>query len=104
MFEGEEHALGKKLRLPLPVYSLQLSRQAERVLRRMAHREPLLYERVAHALDDLERDPFQGRVLKGQLKGRYSYRVGSYRMIYLVRRQKLLVLVVDIGHRRDIYR
>jgi mRNA interferase RelE/StbE len=55
-------------------------------------------------LDDLERDPFQGKPLTGELKGRYSYRVGSYRIVYLIRRHELLVLVIDVGHRRDIYR
>ena len=88
----------------MAAYKLELSNQAERVIRRMAEREPALYQRVAGALDDLRRDPHQGKPLKGELRGRYSYRVGSYRIVYLVRRQELLVLVIDIGHRRDIYR
>jgi mRNA interferase RelE/StbE len=70
----------------------------------MMEREPALYQRVAKTLDDLERDPFQGKPLTGELKGRYSYRVGSYRIVYLIRRHELLVLVIDVGHRRDIYR
>lgn len=70
----------------------------------MAQREPALYRRVARALDDLGQDPFQGKALKGKLQGRYSYRVGSYRILYLIRRHALLVIVIDIGHRRDIYR
>ena len=88
----------------MAAYKLELSNQAERVIRRMAEREPALYQRVAGALDDLRRDPHQGKPLKGELKGRYSYRVGSYRIIYLVHQQQLRVLVIDIGHRRDIYR
>jgi len=88
----------------LAAYKVELSNQAERALRRIAEREPALYPRVASALDDLQRDPYQGKPLKGELKGRYSYRVGSYRVVYVVRRQELLVLIIDIGHRRDIYR
>ena len=88
----------------MAAYKLELSNQAERVIRRMAEREPALYQRVAGALDDLRRDPHQGKPLKGELKGRYSYRVGSYRIVYLIRQRELLVLVIDIGHRRDIYR
>lgn len=85
-------------------YNLELSNQAERVLQKIAKREPVLYERLARALDDLEQNPFQGKPLKGQLEGHYSYRVGSYRILYLIRRDQLLVIVIDIGHRRDIYR
>lgn len=88
----------------MPAYSVELSRQAEGVLRRMARREPALYRRVAGALSDLERDPFRGKPLKGELKGRYSYRVGSYRILYLIRRRRLKVLVIDVGHRRAVYR
>ena len=88
----------------MAAYKLELSNQSERIIRRMAEREPALYERVARALDDLGRDPFQGKPLRGELKGRYSYRVGTYRIIYLIRAHELLVLVIDIGHRRDIYR
>ena len=70
----------------------------------MAQREPELYRRVARTLDDLERHPFQGKALKGRLADRYSYRIGSYRIIYLIRNRALLVIVIDLGHRRDIYR
>ena len=85
-------------------YKLELTRQAESVLERMARRDPELYRRMALVLDDLQRDPFQGKPLKGQLKGRYSYRVGMHRIIYTIFRNELLVVVIDIGHRRDIYR
>jgi len=88
----------------LPSYRLELTGQAEKALRQIAEREPVLYARVAQALDELEQDPFQGKPLKGQLRGRYSYRIGSYRVLYIIRRQQLVVVVMDIGHRRDIYR
>ena len=87
-----------------PSYKLELSAHAEHILRKMAQREPEMYRRLAHALDALVRDPGQGKALKGELKGRYSYRVGTYRILYLVRHHELLILVIDIGHRRDIYR
>ena len=85
-------------------YKLELTHQAESVLDRMVHREPELYKRVVQVLEDLQSDPFLGKPLKGPLKGRYSYRIGAYRIIYAIFRQKLLVIVIDIGHRRDIYR
>ena len=85
-------------------YKLELTRQAESILRRIADLEGSLYQRIANVLDALETDPFQGKALKGTLKGFYSYRVGSYRVIYRIFQSRLLVIVIDIGHRRDIYR
>jgi mRNA interferase RelE/StbE len=88
----------------LETYKLFLSDTAKKVLRKIEAREPALYRRVAAAFDDLERDPYQGKILKGELKGRYSYRVGDYRILYVIRRRELIVYVIDVGHRRDVYR
>ncbi len=85
-------------------YKLELTHQAESILERLVKREPELAKRLIQALDELEEDPFQGKPLKGELKGLYSYRVGSYRVVYQIRKHELLVIVIDIGHRRDIYR
>ncbi|MBI4115342.1 MAG: type II toxin-antitoxin system RelE/ParE family toxin [Candidatus Omnitrophica bacterium] len=84
-------------------YKLVLSDHATNVLKRMAAREPQLYQRVVNALSDLEKDPFQGKLLKGELRGKYSYRVGDYRIIYRVHKHELLVLIIDVGHRRQVY-
>lgn len=45
-----------------------------------------------------------GRPLLGELTGFWRYRVGDYRVICDVRDEALIVLVVDVGHRREIYR
>jgi mRNA interferase RelE/StbE len=31
-------------------------------------------------------------------------RVGDYRMVYAIEDDRLIVLVIDVGHRRDVYR
>ena len=49
-------------------------------------------------------NPYQGKALRGEFTGKYSYRLGSYRIIYKLRKGELLVIIIDIGHRRDIYK
>jgi mRNA interferase RelE/StbE len=95
---------GKTLSVPLKHYKLELTDQAVGVLEKIAKHDPQLYRRFVNVLDALEHDPFSGKALKGELKGHYSYRVGSYRVIYRIYRDQLLVIVIDIGHRREIYR
>lgn len=85
-------------------YKLEFTRQAEEALAKIARYDRALYSRLVNVLDSLEKDPFTGKPLKGELKGLYSYRISSFRIIYKVYRQALLVIVVDIGHRREIYR
>ena len=59
-----------------------------------------LRERVACADDPRS----SGKPLAGQLAGLWRYRVGDYRVICQIEDGKLLILVVTIGHRGDIYR
>ena len=57
---------------------------------------------IAKKLESVE-DPRRFGKPYLSIKGAWRYRVGDYRMVYLVRNEKLVVLVVKIGHRRDIY-
>lgn len=44
-----------------------------------------------------------GKSLKGLMKGLWRYRVGNYRIISQIQDENILILVVRIGHRGDIY-
>ena len=44
-----------------------------------------------------------GKGLKADLAGLWRYRVGHYRILCQIRDGELLVLVVAVGHRRDVY-
>lgn len=62
-------------------------------------------QRVAQKVDTLALEPRPSGVEK--LKGRdtrYRLRLGDYRIIYEVHDQVLLILVIRIGHRREVYR
>jgi mRNA interferase RelE/StbE len=58
-----------------------------------------LRERVADA-----KDPRQfGKPLRMNLAGLWRYRVGDYRLICRIEEDRVVVLVLQIGHRREIY-
>lgn len=78
--------------------------QAEKVYRRLFLRDRALFERIYNALQALKAAPHIGKGLKDKLKGKYSVRVGVYRIIYSIEKQEVTVYVFDIGHRREIYR
>ena len=63
-----------------------------------------LRRKILAAIDALSGDPRPGgcKKLAGQETSRI--RVGDYRIIYGIHNQVLLVIVVDIGYRREIYR
>lgn len=45
-----------------------------------------------------------GRPLHGNLKRYWRYRVGDYRLFCEIEDEKVIVIVVEIGHRREVYR
>ena len=61
-------------------------------------------ERVIDAIDGLGEEPLAGALLKGGLLGLRRLRVGNYRIVYEVRDDNLVVLVVRVAHRREAYR
>jgi mRNA interferase RelE/StbE len=86
-------------------WNLELSPRAQQQLdkldRTTARRiSKFLYERVGRL-----NDPRQlGEPLMGTLRGFWRYRVGDYRIICTLERERLVVLVLRIGHRRDVYK
>ena len=54
----------------------------------------------------LRANPYFGtniKKLKGEFDGYYRYRIGDYRLFYLVEEEKVLVLVVDVRYRQGVY-
>ena len=62
-------------------------------------------ERIARAIDGLAFQPRPSGCKKLEAADRlWRIRAGDYRIVYEIRDDVLLVLVIRIGHRRDIYR
>ncbi len=58
---------------------------------------------LREGLEQIAKDPTTGKPLKHELKGRWSYPVGDYRIIYRIYRSEVVVLILAVGHRRNIY-
>ncbi|MGH7966644.1 MAG: type II toxin-antitoxin system RelE family toxin [Candidatus Binatia bacterium] len=83
-------------------YTVELSNRAKRDLASLSAE---LQTRIIKALRTLETNPRPSGIekLKGE-NNAYRLRVGDYRILYEVYDKVLLVLVVKIGHRREVYR
>ena len=82
-------------------YSIRIKQSAARELRRIAGADRT---RIAAAIDRLAETPHLGAPLKGELRGLRRLRAGDYRVVYEIRDEELVVLVVRVAHRRDVYR
>ncbi len=82
-------------------YSISIKQSAAKALEKIARDERL---RIISAIDQLGENPAAGSVLKGEFSGLRRIRVGNYRVVYEVQDQQLVILVIRIGHRREVYR
>ena len=51
----------------------------------------------------LSSNPFIGKKMRGEYDEHYTYRIWPYRIIYEIKKKKLIVLIVAVGHRQGIY-
>lgn len=63
----------------------------------------LIESRIDKNLVNTENPRLYGKALTGNLYNYRRYRVGNYRIIAEIKDNELIVLVVDVGHRRKIY-
>ena len=55
----------------------------------------------------LKKNPFYGtniKKLKGNYEGTYRYRLGNYRLFYVIDNDKIIVIVTTISHRQNAYK
>lgn len=84
-----------------PTYQVELLRSAAKEL---AALPKAIQQRIASVIDNLSNDPRPPGTKALQGDGKYlRIRVGDYRVIYHVADDRLVVLVVKVGHRRDVY-
>ena len=66
-----------------------------------------LYTKIKNIVyPQLKLNPFYGtniKKLKGEFEGYYRYRIGNYRLFYLIVNDKVLVAIVDFRHRQNAY-
>ena len=54
-------------------------------------------------LEGCENPRLHGKALTANNAGKWRYRIGDYRLICLIKDNKLIILAMTVGHRRDIY-
>lgn len=83
------------------MYAVEFLPSAARVLSKL---EPPVRRRIARRIDRLAEDPRGDAVKLRGVDDVWRARAGDYRILYQVEDDRLRILVIRIGHRRDVYR
>lgn len=84
-------------------YHVEVIASAKKSLKNI---ESQYVKKILHRIDMLEIDPrhHQGSIKISGKENTYRTRAGKYRIVYEIYDQKVLVLVVNVDHRKDVYR
>lgn len=81
-------------------YEIVLTEESQRFLKKC---DKAFKNRILDKLEELEKDPRLGKPLTANLAGLWSLRIGDHRAIYQIRDNELLIIIIRIGSRKNIY-
>lgn len=84
----------------MPKYTAVLSKKAQKQLDKLSDN---IAEPIIDAIARLEENPRPAGYKKLKGRGGYRIRIGNYRIIYDIFDTELIVDVITLGHRKDIY-
>ena len=82
------------------MYEIIFRTPAENFLKKLDNSER---KEIFQKIKKLSENPFLGKALTGSLSGFWRLRIGKYRLIYEIKNKELIVVVLDIGHRKNVY-
>ena len=83
-------------------YRIEVSATAEKQIRKLDRSDQIRVLRAIQALSKEPRPPGT-RKLRGYADV-FRVRIGVYRIIYSLEQDRLLIIILKVGHRRDVYR
>jgi len=82
-------------------FQIKWKKSAVKSLKRLTKK---VREKIVDKIEELSHNPFYGEKLKGTELDLRRLRIGEYRVIYLVEKEKLYILIIKIGLRGDVYK
>ncbi len=83
------------------MYRIQILKSADKTLRNLPNKTR---RKIALLINSLSQNPRPSSCKKLKNSEFYRIRVGDYRILYTIEDDILVVLIIKIGHRKDIYR
>lgn len=88
----------------MATYRVEVSNRARKALRKIDHTQArIILGWVSKHLEGCHNPRAWGKPLTGDKKGYWRYRVGLYRLIAEIEDSVLRIVIVGVGHRKDIY-
>jgi len=85
-------------------YRVEWSNRAQKQMRKFDKSISELILRWVHKhLDDCSNPRQYGKALTANHAGQWRYRIGDYRLIAEIEEEKIIILILSVGHRKEVY-
>ena len=86
------------------MYDVVISKQALKAIRKLDKQIALaLLSWIEKNLKGTDDPRIHGKALKGKLSPFWRYRVGDYRILASIEDKKLTIIIITVGHRKEVY-
>ena len=86
------------------IYSVETTERFDKEFKKLdRYTQWMIKAWIEKNLEGCEEPRRQGKALTANCKGQWRYRIGDYRLICLIEDNKLIILALSVGHRREIY-
>jgi len=82
-------------------YRILFTKEAKKNIQKL---DPSIMKIVRKAIESLAVNPGKGKPLAYELAGLRSLRTSDYRIIYRIKEKELLIIVIALGHRKEVYK
>ena len=85
-------------------YQIVFTKSAKKKFDKLDYSTRLILTKwIAKHLENAKDPRLSGKALSANRAGQWRYRIGDYRLIAEIEDDKLIILFIDVGHRREIY-
>ncbi len=85
-------------------WRIEVDKDVQRSMRKLDRQVAKRIVAKLREISEMDDPRSTGKALSGNLSGLWRYRVGDYRIICDIEDEVLVVLVIDVAHRREVYR
>lgn len=91
--------------VPHKIWRIEITRTAEKQITKLGRPAQKSIQQFLRERLTIAENPRQwGKPLQGEKRGLWRYRVGDYRLICDIQDERITVLVLEVAHRKDVYR
>jgi len=85
----------------MSLYTILYAKEAKKNIEKL---DPSIRRIIRKAIESLAANPAKGKPLAYDLAGLHSLRTSDYRVIYRIKEKELIIIVIAVGHRKEIYK